>query len=127
MAGAGCGAYCVAGPAAAAALFFFLRRRQNHTRKPMRARPRMGPTTAPAIQALLEDFSSEGEGRTVGLEALASPSLLSLEVVSADVGRVVEVPVYAVSGRRSRVVVNTDEMMSLQLQAVHDSRTSSRY
>lgn len=31
---------------------------QNHARKPISARPTIGPTTTPAIQALLEDFST---------------------------------------------------------------------
>ena len=35
---------------------FFLRRKKNQMRAPMRARPISGPTTAPAIQALLGEF-----------------------------------------------------------------------
>lgn len=39
-----------------ALVLFFLRRRQKKIPRPMRARPTMGPTTAPAIQALLSLF-----------------------------------------------------------------------
>lgn len=85
----------VGGGATAAALFFLLRRRQNHARKPMIARPMMGPMTAPAIQALLEDFFSSMSGTWVGEVVSLSP-LLS-EVVAAVVGPTAEDPMKRVS------------------------------
>ncbi len=54
----------------------------------------MGPITAPAIQALLEDFSSsEVEGTRVGDAALVS--LFLAEVIVAVVERGVEEPKYS--------------------------------
>lgn len=49
------------------AAFFFRWRRQKNTMAPMRASPMMGPTTAPAIQALLFGRGSTG-GLGDGLE-----------------------------------------------------------
>lgn len=63
----------MAGGAAAAAFLDFFLRMQNHARKPMSARPTIGPTTTPAIQALLED-SFFASGMSVGTEALPSPA-----------------------------------------------------
>lgn len=75
----------VGGGAAAVVEERFLRRMQNQARTPMIARPTIGPTTAPAIQALLEDFSSLVSGVRLGVEALGS--LPPLEVVAAGVDR----------------------------------------
>ena len=56
----------------------------------MSAIPTIGPTTTPAIQALLADFFSSISGIKVGVAALVSP-LLS-EVVAAVVERGAEDP-----------------------------------
>jgi hypothetical protein len=47
---------------------FFLRRMKKKMPKPIRARPTRGPTTAPAIQALLSLFSSPAGGEEEGVE-----------------------------------------------------------
>jgi hypothetical protein len=61
-------------------LDFFLRRRRKRIARATRARPRRGPMTAPAIQALLEDFFLlvvlvVEEERSVGVAVSAAPSL----------------------------------------------------
>lgn len=77
----------MAGGAAAADFLDFFLRMQNHARKPMSARPIIGPTTTPAIHALLEDFFFEASGMSVGTEALPSP-VPSLGVADAlETGR----------------------------------------
>ena len=52
---------------------FFFRRMMNHAMKPIKAIPKMGPTTAPAIHALLFFFSGPagviGVGRDGGAVA----------------------------------------------------------
>jgi hypothetical protein len=76
-----------------------LRRRQNHARKPMIARPTIGPTTAPAIQALLEDFDSSGGWvKSVGVAemTLLVPSAVVITWVDRGMG--------AVSGQQSVVI-----------------------
>lgn len=56
-------------PCCGARLAFFLRRRNNHTPKPMSARPSMGPTTAPAIHAFDPEPGSEVDvGPTLAVE-----------------------------------------------------------
>ena len=81
----------------------------------------MGPTTAPAIQALLEEPESLLSGTSVGVAALVSP--LSMEL-TALVGRALEAPECAVSLCKSLGDVDTDGMWSLRLQAVPGSRTN---
>lgn len=79
--------YVFGAPAAAVVVLLerFLRRMQNQARKPMNASPRMGPTTTPAIHALLEDFFFVGFDVSVGLAGALSP--LPSEVVAAVVDR----------------------------------------
>lgn len=79
-----------AGGAVAAVLERFLRWMQNQARKPMSARPTMGPTTTPAIHALLEDFFSVACGTTVGSAGTLSP--VPGVVVDAVVDRGAEGP-----------------------------------
>jgi hypothetical protein len=53
--------------------WFFLRRMKKNAARPMSARPTRGPTTAPAIQALLSPPPSLGTGVGDGLEELVGP------------------------------------------------------
>lgn len=50
---------------AAAFFFFWALRRKSQKPRPIKARPATGPTTAPAIHALLE-LSGDGEGEAAG-------------------------------------------------------------
>lgn len=52
--------------------------------------------TAPAIQALLDDFFSVGSERSVGEAASGSPNLS--DVTAADVGRTAEDPDFVSTG-----------------------------
>jgi hypothetical protein len=106
-------------------LDFFLRRRRKRRRRAMRARPRRGPITAPAIQALLEDFFSVVVEMSVGV-AVSVSALPSLSVVLAA----------AVAERRaedtgklliscgSGTGAGTDWLWSLRRRAGRGSRTS---
>jgi len=86
---------------ALAILFFFLRRRKNQTRKPTSARPTMGPITAPAIQALLEELGSLGGGGGVAVsDCWPSAGSVTIDVVAWR----------SVSIHESSVVANTDKM-----------------
>lgn len=82
---------------ALATLFFFLRRRKNQTRKPTSARPTMGPITAPAIQALLEELGSLG---VAGSDCWPSAESVVVDVVAYR----------SISIHASSVLANTDKM-----------------
>ena len=62
-------------------MFLFLRRMQNKIPRPISAIPRMGPTTAPAIQALLPPLF--GAGAAVPVEV--ADDLVVLASVEAGV------------------------------------------
>jgi len=51
----------------------FFRRMRRKTRPAMRAIPRMGPTTAPAIQAFDLDLPDWEPGDGVGVEVITTP------------------------------------------------------
>ena len=74
---------------------FFLRRRRR-IRMAMRARPKRGPITAPAIQALLEDFFFfvvvVEEEMSVGVAVSAAPSLSVVLAAAVAEPRRVEDP-----------------------------------
>jgi hypothetical protein len=76
-------------------LDFFLRRRRKSIARAMRARPRRGPITAPAIQALLEDFFFfvvVEEEMSVGVAVSAAPSLSVVLAAAVAEPRRVEDP-----------------------------------
>jgi hypothetical protein len=83
-------------------LDFFLRRRRKRIARATRARPRRGPMTAPAIQALLEDFFFlvvvvVEEEMSVGVAVSAAPSLSVVLAAAVAEPRRVAV-VFAASG-----------------------------